>query len=143
MRAVSDVFLREGGVAGINGAKRLNGNGCMYGANKQAKCFCGFGALCKLTMKVSIKSPKRHAQVAVIAPNAHTVASVAVHHASVNLGDHTFQVRLHAHGLATHRSTLGAMHAVRTAATCKAVGMSIQSKLSCVLKGRECSEGCV
>jgi len=72
------MYCCERGVAGINGAKRLNGNGCMYGANKQAKCFRGVGALCKLAMKVSIKSPKRHAQVAVIAPNAHTVASVAV-----------------------------------------------------------------
>ena len=74
-----------------------------------------------------------------LAPNAHTGASVAVH-ASAKVCDHTFQARLHAHGSGPP-STLGAMHAVRTADTCKAVGMSIQSSMPCVLKGRECSEG--
>ena len=76
-----------------------------------------------------------------LAPNAHTGASVAVH-ASVNLCHHTFQARLHAHGSAIP-STLGAMHRVRTADTCKAVGMSIQASMPCVLKGRECSEGVI
>ena len=73
----------------------------------------------------------------VIDPNAHTSASVAVH-ASVKLCHHTFQV----HGSAPP-STLGAMHAVRTADTCKAVGMSIQSSMPCVLQGRGCSEGVI
>ena len=76
-----------------------------------------------------------------LAPNAHTGASVAVH-ASVKLCPHTFQARLHAHGSAPP-PTLGATHAVRTAATCKAVGMSIRSSVPCVLKGRECSEGVI